>query len=66
MSLHGATQELRELTVPSACRTSIEELGAALDYHAEKSGRGAMLEYLLIDDGNDNAFPAESIIIAEF
>lgn len=61
VSLHGATQELRELTVPSARGTSIEELGAALDYHAEKSGRGAMLEYLLIDDVNDGDSAAESL-----
>ncbi|GMH79616.1 hypothetical protein TL16_g08201 [Triparma laevis f. inornata] len=61
VSLHGATQELRELTVPSARGTSIEELGAALDYHAKKSGRGAMLEYLLIDDVNDSDCAAESL-----
>ncbi|GMI03345.1 hypothetical protein TrVE_jg13727 [Triparma verrucosa] len=61
VSLHGATQELRELTVPSARGTSIEELGAALDYHAKKSGRGAMLEYLLIDGVNDGDLAAESL-----
>ena len=61
VSLHGATQKLRELTVPSARGTSIEELGAALDYHAKKSGRGAMIEYLLIDSVNDGDEAAVSL-----
>ena len=53
VSLHSALQESRELLIPSAKSTSLLALGAALDYHARQSGRGAMLEYLLIADVND-------------
>ena len=51
LSLHGATQPLRQLLIPSA--TSMPELNAALDYHARTSGGGLCVEYLLIDDVND-------------
>jgi adenine C2-methylase RlmN of 23S rRNA A2503 and tRNA A37 len=33
----------------------------ALDYHSEKSGRGAMLEYLLIDGVNDSDVEVEAL-----
>jgi adenine C2-methylase RlmN of 23S rRNA A2503 and tRNA A37 len=54
LSLHGATQPLREALIPSAKRAPLEELAFALDYHATLTGRGAMLEYLLIDGINDD------------
>jgi len=62
VSLHGATQELRERTVPSARATTISELGEALDFHAKKSSRGSMLEYLLIDDVNDSEEAALQLV----
>eukprot|EP00529_Nitzschia_sp_RCC80_P031635 CAMPEP_0113518330 /NCGR_PEP_ID=MMETSP0014_2-20120614/42823_1 /TAXON_ID=2857 /ORGANISM="Nitzschia sp." /LENGTH=367 /DNA_ID=CAMNT_0000415763 /DNA_START=12 /DNA_END=1112 /DNA_ORIENTATION=- /assembly_acc=CAM_ASM_000159 len=50
LSLHSAIQESRERLIPSATANPIGSLGEALDYHSDKnSGRGAMLEYLLID-----------------
>ena len=55
ISLHSALQESRERLIPSAVSNPIISLGEALDYHSEKSGgRGAMIEYLLIDGVNDS------------
>jgi 23S rRNA (adenine2503-C2)-methyltransferase len=48
LSLHSAIQSSREVLIPSAVSSHIDDLGDALDYHTSKSGgRGAMLEYLL-------------------
>lgn len=58
LSLHGGTQILRERLIPAAKACPLPDLEAALDYHAEKCGQGAMLEYLLIagvNDGDDDA-----------
>jgi 23S rRNA (adenine2503-C2)-methyltransferase len=54
VSLHGATQELRETLMPATRRAPLVELEAALDYHAAMTGMGAMVEYLLIDGVNDD------------
>lgn len=54
LSLHSAIQSSREKLIPSALSISLDELGDALDYHAKKSGRGSMVEYLLIDGVNDS------------
>jgi adenine C2-methylase RlmN of 23S rRNA A2503 and tRNA A37 len=54
LSLHSAVQKSREKLIPSATANHLEKLGEALDYHSQKSGRGAMLEYLLIDNVNDS------------
>merc|ERR1712238_505336 len=64
LSLHSAIQESRELLIPSANANPMKSLGESLDYHATKSGRGAMLEYLLIDKVNDS--DAEVDALAEF
>lgn len=64
LSLHSAIQHSREALIPSAVSSHIDELGSALDYHAAKSGRGSMLEYLLIDGVNDS--DEEMIALAEF
>ena len=52
ISLHGATPELRTRLMPSTA--PLPELAAALDYHARTTGRGAMVEYLLMDGVNDS------------
>ena len=39
----------------------LEDLATALDYHALKTGRGAMLEYLLIDGVNDSLDAADAL-----
>jgi len=40
---------------------SLEELGEALDYHAKCTGKGAMIEYLLIDGVNDSDDAADAL-----
>lgn len=64
LSLHSAIQSSREVLIPSAISSRIDDLGDAIDYHARKSGRGCMLEYLLIDEVNDSDNEAEAL--AEF
>jgi len=71
LSLHGATDALREELIPSARRnnknikknqkSSLEDLGEALDYHASCTQRGAMIEYLLIDGVNDSHDAADAL-----
>lgn len=60
LSLHGATQELRQGLMPQTA--SLNELTSALDYHANKTGQRVMLEYLLIDGVNDGAQAADALI----
>ncbi len=47
LSLHSATQPLRQQLIPSA--TSMPELTSALDYHSQTTRCGLMVEYLLIE-----------------
>mmetsp|Transcript_53962 Transcript_53962/g.122980 ORF Transcript_53962/g.122980 Transcript_53962/m.122980 type:complete len:257 (-) Transcript_53962:218-988(-) len=62
LSLHGATQELREaLMRVSAVACPLSQLEEALDYHAAKTGRGAMVEYLLIEGVNDTDDAADAL-----
>jgi len=63
LSLHGATQELRELLIPAATACPLDELAAALDYHTELSGRGVMMEYLLIENVNDSDRDADALAL---
>ncbi len=64
LSLHSAIQQSREKLIPSANANPIDSLGESLDYHSSKSGRGAMLEYLLIEGVNDS--DAEVSALAKF
>lgn len=64
LSLHSAIQSSREKLIPSAISSPIDDIGDALDYHALKSGRGSMLEYLLIDGVNDSDEEVDAL--AEF
>jgi adenine C2-methylase RlmN of 23S rRNA A2503 and tRNA A37 len=69
LSLHGATGELREQLIPSSKAigrqhggdAGLEELGKALDYHRAKTGRGTMIEYLLIHGVNDGEESAHAL-----
>jgi 23S rRNA (adenine2503-C2)-methyltransferase len=61
ISLHGATQQLREALMPSSKRASLAELEGALDYHAETTGSGVMVEYILIHGVNDDAEAAAAL-----
>lgn len=62
ISLHGATQQLREALMPATKRIPLVELEAALDYHSKITGSGVMVEYLLIDGINDDAKAAAALI----
>ena len=59
LSLHSATQDLREQLIPSA--TGMTELCDALDYHARATRCGLMVEYLLIDGVNDGESDADAL-----
>ncbi|KAL9180474.1 hypothetical protein ACHAXT_010927 [Thalassiosira profunda] len=64
LSLHGGTQKLREELIPSGRGVKgshLDELADALDYHAKRTGRGVMIEYLLIQDVNDGAEAADAL-----
>jgi 23S rRNA (adenine2503-C2)-methyltransferase len=60
LSLHGATQELRKGLMPHTA--PLQELEAALDYHAEQTGQRIMIEYLLIDGVNDSDEAANALV----
>ena len=60
LSLHGATQELRQRLMPQTAL--LEDIEAALDYHSEKTGQSIMMEYLLIDGVNDSSEAADALV----
>jgi len=60
LSLHGATQELRQKLMPQTA--PLHELEAALDYHVEQTGERIMIQYLLIDDVNDSMDAADALV----
>jgi len=60
LSLHGATQEVRQALMPKTA--PLHELEAALDYHAEQTGQRIMIEYLLIDGVNDSDEAADALV----
>ena len=63
VSLHGATQELREELLPSAAAAAnIDELKEALRYHSATTNRTTMLEYLLIAGVNDTPEALRALI----
>ena len=65
LSLHGATPALRSQLLPATSRSassSLPRLEEALDYHAITTGRGVMLEYLLIDNVNDSDEACDALI----
>jgi adenine C2-methylase RlmN of 23S rRNA A2503 and tRNA A37 len=64
VSLHGATQTIRERLMPAAKLASLVELESALNDHIRISGQygGPMIEYLLIDGVNDSDEAAQALI----
>ena len=63
LSLHAPTQDLRATLLPSAAGTShtLGRLTESLRYHRQKSGRGAMIEYIVIDGVNDSPTHAREL-----
>ena len=53
ISLHGATNEVRELIMPVNRKYPLEQLLPAAQAFAEKRGRMLTLEYILIEEVND-------------
>ena len=63
ISLHGATDEVRDKIMPVNRKYPLKELGAACDYYVEKKGRMITLEYILLDGINDDpSIHAEPLI----
>lgn len=54
ISLHGATDEVRDKIMPVNRKYPLKELTAALDYYQSKRGRIVTFEYILIAGVNDN------------
>ena len=63
LSLHAPTQELRAQLLPSASGTAhtLGRLSESLKYHRRRSGRGAMIEYIVIDGVNDSPLHARDL-----
>ena len=53
LSLHAATQATRVKLVPSGSAFTMDKLMSSVDAYIEASGRGVMIEYILIADVND-------------
>lgn len=62
LSLHGATNEVREQIMPVNRKWPLEELLPAVQYFAEKHGRMLTLEYILIDEVNDTFEQARELV----
>jgi 23S rRNA (adenine2503-C2)-methyltransferase len=54
ISLHGATDEVRNRIMPVNRKFPLRELTAACEYYQEKKGRMITLEYILIAGVNDS------------
>ena len=54
LSLHGATNEVRERIMPINKRYPLEELIPAVEEFSRKRGRMMTLEFILIEDVNDS------------
>lgn len=61
ISLHGATNAVREQIMPVNRKYPLEELLPAAAYFAERHGRMLTLEYILIEDVNDDLEQAREL-----
>ena len=61
ISLHGATDEVRQKIMPINRKYPLKELAAACEYYQEKKGRMLTLEYILIAGVNDNVDQVKSL-----
>jgi len=64
LSLHAATQKLRDRLMPGLAGQPLDRLQAALVAYRERSGRRISLEYLLLRNINDR--PADLQALADF
>lgn len=61
VSLHGATNEVRDKIMPINRRFPLEKLLPALEAFAKSNGRMLTLEYILIDSVNDSFADAKEL-----
>jgi 23S rRNA (adenine2503-C2)-methyltransferase len=61
VSLHGATDEVREKIMPVNKRHPLKELLAACDYYVNTKNRMMTFEYILIDGVNDSLEQAHKL-----
>jgi 23S rRNA (adenine2503-C2)-methyltransferase len=61
LSLHGATNEVRERIMPVNRKYPLEELLPAVAYFSERHGRMLTLEYILIEEVNDGLDQAREL-----
>jgi len=61
ISLHGATDQVRERIMPVNRKYPLKELVGACEYYLEKKGRMLTLEYILIAGVNDQPDHARSL-----
>lgn len=61
ISLHGATNEVRQQIMPVNRKYPLEELLPAAAYFAERHGRMLTLEFILIEDINDSLEQAREL-----
>jgi len=61
ISLHGATDEVREQIMPVNRRWPLAELLPAVKHFSEKHGRMVTLEFILIESVNDSLDQAEKL-----
>lgn len=61
ISLHGATDEVRNQIMPVNKKYPVQELIAACEYYQEKKGRMITFEYILLEGVNDLPEHAEAL-----
>jgi 23S rRNA (adenine2503-C2)-methyltransferase len=64
ISLHGATDEVRDKIMPVNRKYPVRELAAACEYYQQKKGRMLTFEYILIagvNDGNEQVKPLAAL-----
>jgi 23S rRNA (adenine2503-C2)-methyltransferase len=62
VSLHAATDELRDRLVPVNRKVGVEALMAAADRYFETSGRRLTFEYVLLGEVNDSVDDAQQLV----
>jgi 23S rRNA (adenine2503-C2)-methyltransferase len=62
VSLHAATDELRDRLVPVNRKVGVEALMAAADRYFETSGRRLTFEYVLLGEVNDSVLCAQQLV----
>jgi 23S rRNA (adenine2503-C2)-methyltransferase len=62
VSLHGATNEVRQQIMPVNRKYPLEELLAACSYHASRKKQRITFEYILIENVNDRPEDAHALL----